>query len=212
MSQPAGSSASRTYRGLAPEERQAQRRQKLLEAGKQRIGTVGYAATTVDAVCADAGVAKRHFYEHFPHLDDLLIAVYRDTSGTILRGVADALVSTDDIVEAACAGIEAFFTALDADRLTARIMLAEVLGVSTEVEQAYRAVIDEWVGIIEAALATVDYRGVPTTLLADTAWGLITGAAVRWLLTGFRAPCADVVTTVQTVIRDVLGRATPVRT
>jgi len=49
-------------------------RQKLLDAALSVIRTKGYAATTIDELCAEAGVAKGSFFHHFENKEALGIA------------------------------------------------------------------------------------------------------------------------------------------
>ena len=49
-------------------------RLKLLDAARDVIRTKGYAATTVDDICAAAGVTKGGFFHHFPSKEQLGIA------------------------------------------------------------------------------------------------------------------------------------------
>jgi len=50
-------------------------RQKLLEAALSLVRTKGYAATTVDDICAAAGLTKGAFFHHFRNKEALGIAV-----------------------------------------------------------------------------------------------------------------------------------------
>jgi AcrR family transcriptional regulator len=61
----------RPYRGRSAEDRRAERRARLKEAGLDVIGDAGVAAVTVEEVCARAGLTKRYFYESFADRDAL---------------------------------------------------------------------------------------------------------------------------------------------
>jgi len=47
---------------------------KLLDAGMQVIRCKGYAATTVDDLCREAGVTKGAFFHHFKSKEDMAVA------------------------------------------------------------------------------------------------------------------------------------------
>lgn len=49
-------------------------RRKLLDAALSLIREQGYSATTIDALCARAGVAKGSFFHHFPDKPALAVA------------------------------------------------------------------------------------------------------------------------------------------
>src|SRR5579864_9087711 len=49
-------------------------RSKLLDAARDVIRAKGYSATTVDDICATAGVTKGGFFHHFPSKEQLGIA------------------------------------------------------------------------------------------------------------------------------------------
>ncbi|HWJ65952.1 MAG TPA: TetR/AcrR family transcriptional regulator [Nocardioides sp.] len=65
---------SGVYRGVSAEERAARRRRRLLDAALSVWADPGK-RTTMTAVCAEAGLTERYFYESFSGLDEALTAV-----------------------------------------------------------------------------------------------------------------------------------------
>ena len=63
----------RSYGGRSAEERAEDRRARLVEASVTVLADQG-AATTMTAICAEAGLTERYFYESFAHRDDALLA------------------------------------------------------------------------------------------------------------------------------------------
>jgi len=59
---------------LSPEVR-SQRRARLIQAAQRRIAVHGYRDTTIDDVCAEAGVSKGAFYGYFHTKQDLLLGL-----------------------------------------------------------------------------------------------------------------------------------------
>lgn len=85
---------TRTYRGRSAEQRTAERRKQLIEAGLELFGTRGVAATRVDDICAEAGLTKRYFYENFSSLDELLLAVVEDVLADLTVKVVPVIASS----------------------------------------------------------------------------------------------------------------------
>jgi AcrR family transcriptional regulator len=141
--QPGGSvelrvETARTYRGIAPAQRRAERRERLLAAGLELFGTIGYARTSVRAVSAAASLNSRYFYESFGSREDLLYSVYQRIVGDIFTRASEAVAQQDTIEEKARAGLRAGWTAVTEDRRKARIVALEVVGVSERIERLRR--------------------------------------------------------------------------
>ena len=129
---------ARTYRGITPSQRQAERRARLLEAGLELFGTLGYARTSIRAVSAAASLNSRYFYESFSSREDLLYSVYEQIVLDIFTEVSDAVARESTIEAQARAGLRAGWTAVTQDRRKARIVAIEVVGVSERLERLRR--------------------------------------------------------------------------
>jgi AcrR family transcriptional regulator len=127
--------SARRYRGITPAERQAERRERLLEAGLELFGTVGYASTSVRAVSAAASLNSRYFYESFSTREDLLYSVYQRIVGDIFARASEAVARQGTIEGQARAGLLAAWSVVTQDRRKARIIALEVVGVSERLER-----------------------------------------------------------------------------
>ena len=124
-----GMSAARPYRGVSAEERRSARRARLVEAGLELLGERGWAGTTVRAVCAEAGLTERYFYESFADREALLVAVFDRVAAEAAAGVLAAVAAAPDDDRAKARGaIEAFVEMLTDDPRRARAMLVESVG------------------------------------------------------------------------------------
>jgi TetR/AcrR family transcriptional repressor of nem operon len=82
---------------MAPDARNKDARNKLLEAALQVIRTKGYAATRVEDICAAAGLSKGAFFHHFASKEELAIraAEYFETMAESLFSTAPFQQETD---------------------------------------------------------------------------------------------------------------------
>jgi len=117
------------WTGVPPEDRRAERRELLLDATFELLGTAGWAGTTVRAVCQAARLNPRYFYESFGDLDALVVAVY-DRLIAELRAEVTAAVGAagDDPVAQTRAAVETTVLFVDEDRRRARVLYVEALG------------------------------------------------------------------------------------
>jgi AcrR family transcriptional regulator len=131
--------SGRLYGGLSAAERRAGRHARLLLAGFELFGTVGFQKTTIPMICSTSGVTARHFYEEFPSREALLRALYDEIADTAYDVVREALRATDlPVHERVLRSNTAYYTYLTADARRARIYALESLGVSPELEQHRR--------------------------------------------------------------------------
>ncbi len=97
-------SAGRSYAGLGPDERRSARRGALVEAGLDVLAEQGLTGIGVRAVCARAGLTARYFYESFPGLDELLVALCEQVGEEIATAGLVGLRDADDDLAARVRG------------------------------------------------------------------------------------------------------------
>ena len=210
--------AGRAYGGLSPQDRAAARRDRLVAAATTLFGSQGLHATTVRGVCNAAGLTDRYFYESFTSLEALLAAVYLRLLGQLraaLQQAASALAtSTSASAEARfTAGYGAWFDFVS-DPGHARILLAEVLGVSSAVDALYEAGMAEFAAALAAPLAELGTSPERCALIGRALVGAVVQVAKMWSSSGYQAPRDAVVRscvlvavgTVQALRQEGVGR------
>lgn len=128
--------SARLYSGRSADERDAERRTRLLGAGRTLFGTLGYAATPVERLCSEAKVSTRHFYLLFGNKEDAFLAVYDEINAAAIERTLAAMERTagrpihDRLPDA----LVAYLGPMIEDPLAARIAFLEVMGASPRVE------------------------------------------------------------------------------
>ena len=115
------------YAGLAMEARTAARRQDLIEAGIELIGTRGIAATKVTDVCRQAELTERYFYESFPNLEAFTFAVVQEVAVKTGVRIFTAAMAETDVRRQGHRIIAECLAIVDEDPRVGRIMLVETL-------------------------------------------------------------------------------------
>ncbi|NMN98902.1 TetR/AcrR family transcriptional regulator [Antrihabitans stalactiti] len=78
-------SPNRTYAGSTLQQRQARRREALIEAALELIGENGMESISAIAVCKRARLNQRYFSESFGNREELLLAMIDDTAAEALK-------------------------------------------------------------------------------------------------------------------------------
>lgn len=188
----------RRYRGASAEQRQQERRERLLDAGLTVFGEAGYHAATVRGICQVAGLTERYFYESFANSEDLLCAVYEQVLATqrerMLAAIAAAAPKQDAMIRA---GLKAFLAYIRECPAAARVQFLEVLGVSPRVDQLYRQAIESFAQLLRTlgaqpgpATSNIDIDTLSVGLV-----GAMVGMGSRWMLGGFAQPLDDILAT-----------------
>jgi len=186
------------YAGKAAPARQRERREKLIAAGIRLIGTQGFAATSIDAVCSEAGLTKRYFYENFEHREALLQAAFRQGTGELLgslmqaaaphRGDARALVD---------AGVRATFTFVRAHPHEGRLIMIEALAVRGTLGRLYverfGAFVDLLLGMTRPFLPQGIVSDTELVVMGRGAIGALIHLCQSWIATDFKQPIEELV-------------------
>jgi AcrR family transcriptional regulator len=103
------------WSGVPLEDRQALRRDELIAAGVQSLGEAGGPALTVRAVCREAGLTERYFYESFSDRDEFVRAVYDDVCARAMSALMSATTPRE--------AVERFVALMVDDPVRGRVLL-----------------------------------------------------------------------------------------
>ena len=103
------------WSGVPLEDRQVLRRDELIAAGVQLLGGDGGPAVTVRAVCREAGLTERYFYESFTERDEFVRAVYDDVCARAMSALMSATTPRE--------AVERFVALMVDDPVRGRVLL-----------------------------------------------------------------------------------------
>lgn len=203
--------AGRPYAGESPDERVLRRRQQFLAAGLELFGSIGYRATTVRALCKQAGLTDRYFYESFTGTEDLLVAVYQHCLEGMQHRLLKALSAAQpglDAHELVRVGLDAFFASVENPRV-ARVVWLEILGVSPRVDQVYNAAVRGFADIVLSLTRTrypqLGLDDEEGRIVAIAMIGAVSQSTLHWLLGDYQASRATMVSATAYIFSGVIN-------
>lgn len=119
--------ALRTYAGEQGDERVARRREQLMDAALEILGSDEGGALSVRGVCREAKLTARYFYESFDTADDLVAAAYDRVVDEIRTAASEAFGRRTDLRSRAHAAVEAIVRVIADDRRKGRLMFSPKL-------------------------------------------------------------------------------------
>ncbi len=188
----------RRYGGIDKDERQRQRRQRLIEAGLAVFGQKGFHATTVRNVCHHAELTSRYFYESFESMEALFEGVYTHVNAELMRRTLAALQSAPMVPEKLAEdALRAFLTFIQEDPHRARVVLIDALTVgagasriSNESNKDFARLIASFIEMLYPTLAKD--TGINPVLIANGLVGANVRIATVWVEEKCATPLEDV--------------------
>ncbi|MCA4754287.1 TetR/AcrR family transcriptional regulator [Mycolicibacterium fortuitum] len=171
---------SRPYRGQAADARSADRRTRLLQAAVDLVGTQGVAAMTMRAVCREAALSQKFFYESFTDTEELLHEVYRSTFEQTRRVISAADDPAADLPSRTRAGVRAAAQLVRADPRICRILLVEPIA-----DLRLRTFVRSSIGSMTPAGVTVPIGGADAAtpsvkMQYATVFGALISLFIEW--------------------------------
>jgi AcrR family transcriptional regulator len=202
----------RRYGGVDSDERQRQRKAKLIEAGLAVFGEQGYHHSTVRDVCKQAALTSRYFYESFEGMEDLFRAVYVAVNRELMQSTIMALASCqpepDKLAEAA---LRTFLEFIRQDPHRARVALIDALnvgeGMTMLADKASQDFAHLIAGFMHQMFPRLEGTGLDFKMLANGLVGANTRIATQWVNERCRAPVDDVLRSTLTIFRACIDYA-----
>lgn len=175
---------SRNYGGIPLAARQAERRDRLILAAIHVSARAGREGATVAAICAEAGLTARYFYESFPNREALFLSAFSRVQDELFARIAPHATGRDPVKGA----LTGFFSVLAEHPGPARVFLVELDETEPAMKQLGRAAAARF-GALFAPNAP------PDSLAQAGVAGAIVHIARRWVRGGFTEKLDDVVAT-----------------
>ncbi|HEV7975271.1 TetR/AcrR family transcriptional regulator [Amycolatopsis sp.] len=143
---------ARGYGGVPPEQRRAERREKLLTAALELFTSRGYQQSKITELCALAGVSTRNFYEEFAGKEQVLLNLHARINTLAMDHVVAVVEKLADAepVTRIFQLLDAFVASVTSDPRLPRLNYVEAVGVSAELEAQHQEWVDQWAAFIEA--------------------------------------------------------------
>ncbi len=197
---------NRKYGGVQADLRTEERKQKIISAGLESFGTIGYAKTSIKKICALAGLTERYFYESFHCKEDLLSAVYQSITEELITKT-DEIIGQSSVqsITTAYEALRLFYQTLQDDPRKARVLLFEILGVSPRIDEEYQKAIQKLssnaMRILLMVFPTMDHNTVKDTILPAAIAGAIIQVASQWTLNHFQPSLEKILLQIQYIFK-----------
>ena len=205
--------SGRRYGGVDKDERQRQRRDRLIQAGLAVFGEKGFHAATVRNVCHHAELTSRYFYESFESMEALFEGVYVHVSSELMRRTVEALGASPMVPDKlAEASLRAFLEYIREDPHRARVALIDALTVgagasriSHESNKDFARLITTFIEMLYPTLAAD--TGLKPVFIANGLVGSNIRIATLWVEEKCATPLEDVLRNMFAFYQAAIGYA-----
>lgn len=187
----------RSYQGVSAEERQRERRDRLIEAATEVFGVSGYKYATMRDICGKARLSDRYFYESFKNVDEIFEVVYSRMADQLIADVGGAMTTAQPTPEGLVhGGLRAFFQFIRDDPRRAQVMLIDAIhagqGTPHQEQMAGRGqMFNRVISLISNSFVQNSRGLLNGRLLASGLLGMAIHTAITWAHDGFNASVDD---------------------
>ncbi|MDH3225794.1 MAG: TetR/AcrR family transcriptional regulator [Thermoleophilia bacterium] len=188
--------AGRVYGGRTPHERRQERRERVLMAALELFGTRGYADSTIEGICAEAGVGIRAFYDEFRTREELLRQVYDYAAGRAYDALEAAILDQPErpMPERVRTAFQALLDALLGDPRCGRVVCIESAALDRTLGPHRLATLKRFATLSISALPPATQARLPNPRLwATLLSGGINAVLTDWLISPVRPEIDELV-------------------
>src|SRR5947208_8868309 len=185
-------------------------RSLLVEVARQILTVHGYAATSIDVIIRQAGVARGALYHHFSGKEALFRAVYETVEAEVVARVMAAAASQTSPWDAVRAGLSAFLDACLEPSFRRIVVLDSVSVLQSKVLEVGVDPVELPMlrTVLSPLLGTTIFGGIAIDALAYVALGGLYGASLYIARASDpRAARAEADAVLDTLVSGVLGGA-----
>ena len=155
-------------------------RSLLIEVARENFTQHGYAATSIDDIIQQAGVARGALYHHFSGKEALFRAVYETVEGEVVARVMHAAASQTSPWDAVRAGLSAFLDACLEPAFRRIVVLDSVSVLQAKVLEVGIDPVELPMlrTVLTPLLGTTTFEGMALDALAYVALGGLYGASL----------------------------------
>jgi AcrR family transcriptional regulator len=155
-------------------------RKLLVDVARENFTQRGYAATSIDDVIHQAGVARGALYHHFPGKEALFRAVYEEVEGEVVARVLAVAAAQPSPWDAVRAGLSAFLDACLEPSFRRIVVLESVSVLQSEVMEVGIDPVELPMlrNVLEPLLGTARFADMALDALAYVALGGLYGASL----------------------------------
>jgi len=158
------------------------RRAQLLDVARSVFAADGYHGAAMEQIASSAGVTKPVLYQHFESKKELYLALLQQDMSRLLNQVEKTIEQVSSNRERIHGGIEAYFTFIDQNEGSFRLLFRETMGADPD----FREVIDRFRDAVASRIGAIiaSETGLPkaeSELLARGVVGISESAAQWWL-------------------------------
>ncbi|MDH4395186.1 MAG: TetR/AcrR family transcriptional regulator [Limnobacter sp.] len=192
------SKTQRPYAGKDAGLRQKERKDQLVQSSVRLFGKDGFSAVSIDAICADAGLTKRYFYEAFPDREALLTAAYERVTQEFLQSILVAAAPhLQDSRRLVRAGLTETFGFVQRNPDKGRLMMIEAMSVRGQLGKVYGKRYDEFVNLLLEFTRPLLTQAAPDErtfrVLAKGVVGALIHLCQGWIATDFKQPMQELI-------------------